>query len=123
MSEFAVPAGARPHGGFIALVVVGHISSHSLGDFKDTSGGHGCWERRLFISWEQMKAGLATEQSHPLLFADGHHQPPSPGCLCIVGGKVSFVDLPAGVDVGTLQHTNKRQLEREARNQASKRKK
>jgi len=38
MSEFAVPAGAHLHGGFVALVVVGYTSSHSLKEFKDTSG-------------------------------------------------------------------------------------
>jgi len=36
---------------------------------------------------------------------------------------MSLVDLPAGFDVGIIQHINERQLEREARNQASKRKK
>ena len=103
--------------GLIALVVVGHTSSHSLGELKDTSGGHECWERRLLISQEQMKAGSATEFSQPLLFAAG-----PPGCLCIFGGKVSIADLFVGIDVGILHHTNERQLQREAQNQASKRK-
>jgi len=61
-------------GGLIALMVVGHTSSHSLRELKDTSGGHDCWERRLLIRHEQMKAGSATELSQPLLFAAGHHR-------------------------------------------------
>ena len=67
-SEFVVPAGARLHGGFVALVVVGHTSSHFLKEFKDTSGGHKCWERKLLISHEQTKVGLATELLQPRLF-------------------------------------------------------
>ena len=36
---------------------------------------------------------------------------------------MSIADLPVGIDVGILHHTNERQLLREARNQASKREK
>jgi len=42
LSKYAMPAGARLPGGFAALVVVGHTSSHSLKEFIDTSGGHDC---------------------------------------------------------------------------------
>jgi len=69
-----------------------------------------------------MKTRVATELLQLRLFAVGHHQRPSLGCLCIFGGKVSLVDLPAGVDVGILHRTNELQLEREARSQALKRK-
>jgi len=108
LSKSAVPAGTRLHGGFVALVVVGHTSSHSLKEFSDNSGGCDCWERKLLIGHEQMKAEMATELLQPRLFAVGHQQPPSPGCLCILGGKMSLVDLPAGVDVDILHCTNKR---------------
>ena len=121
--EFAMLAGACLHESFVALVVVGHTSGHSLKEFKDSSGGHDCLEVKLLIRKEQMKAAVATELLQPCLFAVDRQQPPSPGCLCVFGGKVSLADVPAGVDVGVPHGTNGLQLEREARRQALKKKK
>jgi len=72
------------------------------------------------MSQEQMKAGLTTQLSQPLLFAAGHQQPPSPGCLRIFEGKVSLTDVPAGVNVDILHRTNDLQLEGEAERQRRK---
>jgi hypothetical protein len=116
--SFSMPAGARPHGGFVALLVVGPTSHHSLKEFTDTAGGHHCWERTLLISKEQLQAGFATELKEPCLFATDRQQPPSPGCLCIFGGKVLLADLPAGVDFDILHRTDALQLAREACKQA-----
>ena len=118
LAKFSMPAGARPHGGFVALLVVGPTSHHSLKEFTDTSGGHHCWERTLLISKEQLQAGFATELKEPCLFATDRQQPPSPGCLCIFGGKVLLADLPAGVDFDILHRTDALQLAREACKQA-----
>jgi len=52
---------------------------HSLVEFNDVSEGDSCWERRLLISQEKMKEGLATELSQPLLFDAAHLQPLSLG--------------------------------------------
>ena len=64
-----------------------------------------------------MEAGTATEMLQPHLFAPGHEQPPSPGSLCIFGGKVelALADLPVGMDDDTLPHINELQLVCEAR--------
>jgi len=113
----------RPDGGFVAQVLVGHTSHHSLVELKDVSEGDSCWERRLLISHEKMKKGSATELSQPLLFDAAHLQPPSLGQQCIFRGKVSPVDLPVGTDVAILQYTITRQLQREARIRALKIKK
>jgi len=67
------------------------------------------------IGQEQMEAGVATELLQPRLFAPGHQQPPSPGCLCTFGGTVTLADLPAGMDADTLHRSNKLQLVRKAR--------
>jgi len=123
LSEFAMPAGIRQHGGFIALVMVGQSSRHCLKEFKDNSGGFDSRERKLLIGQDQMKEGVAIELLQPRLFAPGHQQPPSPGCLCIFGGKVTLADLPAGMDGDILHRTNKLQLVRESRKRKSKKKK
>jgi len=57
-----------------------------------------------------MEAGTATEMLQPHLFAPGHEQPPSPGSLCIFGGKVKMADLPVVMDDDTLHRTNELQL-------------
>ena len=62
-----------------------------------------------------MEAGVATELLQPRLFSPGHQQPPSPGSLCIFGGKVTLADLPVGIDADILNHSNELQLVREAR--------
>ena len=74
------------------------------------------------IDQEQMEAEMPAKLLQPRLFAVGHQQPPSPGCLCIYGGKVSVVDLPVGVDVDILHRTNELQLARQAIIRALKRK-
>jgi len=61
LSDFAMPAGIFIHGCFVALMIVGHTSRHSLKEFKDNSGGYNCWERKLLIGQVQMKTGMATE--------------------------------------------------------------
>jgi len=114
ISRFAIPTGICEDGGFAALVKVGHTSGHSLEESKECSGGHECWERKLLISQEQMEAGVATELLQSRLFAPDHEQPPSPGSLCIIGGKVKLVDLPVGMDDDTLHRTNELQLVRKA---------
>jgi len=58
----------------------------------------------------------------PRLFAPGHQQPPSPGCLCIFRGKVTLADLPVGMDVDILHRTNELQVVCEARIENRKRK-
>ena len=73
----------RPDGGFVALVLVGHTSHHSLVKFKDVSEGDSCWERGLLISLEKMKERSATKLSQPLLFDAAHIQAPSLGQQCI----------------------------------------
>jgi len=118
LSKFAMPAGARPHGSFVALVVVGPTSRHSLKEFTDTSDDRNCCERTLLISKEQLKAGFVTELKESCLFATDLQQPPSPGCLCIFGGKVLLADLPARVDFDILHRTDVLQLAREACTQA-----
>jgi len=122
-SVLAMPAGIRQHGGFVAVVMVGQSSRPSLEEFKGNSGGHDCLERKLMIGPDQMKAGVATQLSQPRLFAPGHQQRPSPGCVCIFGGKVTPADLRAEMDGDILHRTNKLQLVREARNQEAKKKK
>jgi len=101
-----MPTGIHEHGGFVTLVKVGHTSCHFLEEFKYCSGGHECWERKLLISQEHREAGVATELLQPRPFAPGHEQPPSPGSLCIFGGKVKLADLPVGMDDDTLHRTN-----------------
>jgi len=123
MSAFAACAADRRDGGFVALVLVGHTSHHSLIDFKDVSEGDSCWERRLLISRKKMKEGSATELSQPLLFDAAHLQPPSLGQQCIFRGKVLPADLTVGIDVTILQYTHAFQLKREARILALKMKK
>jgi len=68
ISALAACAADHPDGGFVAQVLVGHTSHHSLVELKDVSEGDSCWERRLLISHEKMKKGSATELSQPLLF-------------------------------------------------------
>ena len=68
----------------------------------------------LLISKKQLQAGFATELKEPCLFATDRQQPPSPGCLCIHGGKVLHADLPAGVGFDILHRTDALQLAREA---------
>jgi len=121
MLELAACAADRPDGGFVALVLVGHTSHHSLVEFKDVSKGDSCWERSLLISRKKMKEGSATELSQPLLFdAD---QPPSLGQQCIFRGKVSPADVLLWIEVDILQYTNECRLQREARIRASNEKK
>jgi len=120
MSAFAACAADRRDGGFVALVLVGHTSHHSLVEFKDVSEGDSCCERRLLISQGKMKKGWATELSQPLLFDAAHLQPPSLGQQCIFRGKVLPEDIPVGIDVVIFQYTNACQLKREARIRALK---
>jgi len=72
LSEFAMPAGIRQHGSFVALVKVSQSSRHCLKEFKDNSGGFDSRERKLLIGQDQMKEGVAIELSQPRLFAPGH---------------------------------------------------
>ena len=58
LSEFAMPAGIRQRGGFVALVMVDQSSRHCLKEFKDNSGGFDSWERKLLIGQDHMKEGV-----------------------------------------------------------------